>query len=336
MPTLRDVAESAGVSPSTASRALANSSLVNEQTRQRIHTVAKALGYLPNRAARSLITGRTGNLGLLVPDLANPYFSVIAKSVQEWAQRRELSVLIADSDEQCRKEQDLIRLLAQQVDGLVLCSPRSEDKLLRWACFDRPAVLINRRVANFGSVSFDNHQGIHLALSHLASLGHRRIAWVPGPRGSRSSEERTSALAELAPSMGIRVDTLDGRPPTFDGGRGAVEDICCSQTTAVVAYNDLVALGLLGRLAAIGMVVPDQYSVVGIDDISMSEMTHPPLTTVASGKHEASRMAVEMLEGVLSGRQPCEVTLPVSLVVRGSTGPATQAWQGDLSSTTRR
>jgi len=326
--TIRDVAAAAGVSQSTVSRALSAPDLVNARTRARVERAARELGYEPNRAARGLITGRTGNLGLIVPDLANPLFAAVVKGVQAAARAADHSVFIADTDEDADAEPGLLRALSKQVDGIVLCSPRTPDEGLAGAGGDPPVVLMNRRVGGYPSVTVDNADGMRQALEHLAALGHRRVAYVAGPRSSWSNGQREQGLRATADALGVDLVHLGHFPPRFDGGVAAADLAVASGSTAVVAYNDIVALGLLSRLGARGIPVPDRISVLGCDDIPMSAMTHPALTTVAVPQHEAGRAAVAMLLALLAepdgdaGPGEPNRDLPTQLVVRATTGVA--------------
>jgi LacI family transcriptional regulator len=174
--TIRDVAAAAGVSQSTVSRALSTPDLVNPGTRARVQAVARELGYQPNRAARGLITGRTANLGLIVPDLANPLFAAVVKGVQAAARAADYSVFIADTDEDADTEPGLLRALAKQVDGIVLCSPRSPDAELVETGADTRGVLMTGVVGGYPAVPVDTAVGLGLGVDHVAGLGHGGFA----------------------------------------------------------------------------------------------------------------------------------------------------------------
>jgi LacI family transcriptional regulator len=325
--TIRDVAAAAGVSQSTVSRALSMPELVNPATRARVLEAARKLGYQPNRAARGLITGRTGNLGLIVPDLSNPFFSSVVKGVQAAARTADYSLFIADTDEEDTAEVDLLRALTRQVDGIVLCSPRSPDDDLARVGVDSAVVLMNRRITGRPSVTVDNADGMRQAVEHLAALGHQRIAYVAGPRTSWSNGQREQGLHKTAEDIGIDLVHLGHFPPRFEGGVAAADLALACGATAVIAYNDVVALGLLSRLGARQVPVPEQISVLGCDDISMSAMTHPALTTVSIPKWEAGRAAVSLLLSLLAqgggGDAPApDRELSAQLIVRATTGVA--------------
>ena len=323
--TIRDVARAAGVSASTVSRALSNPGMVDAATRDRVTAMAEHLGYRPNRAARGLITGRTGNLGLILPDLANPFFPSIVKGIQQQAHHSDYQVFVADTDEQPEAEIGLVRALAKQVDGIILCSPRMSSTDLREAAGLTPLILLNRKGASIPAVTIDNAAGTAQIIEHLVSLGHSRIGWVAGPRSSWSSKERVRGLRAACAARRVELVELGNFAPTFEGGHDAAESVVLSGVTSVIGYNDLVALGLLGALGQRGIDVPSRISVVGIDDIPTSTMVRPALTTLAIPKEESGRAAVDLLLTVMNDSEPRTPTvrvMPLQLVVRQTTGPA--------------
>lgn len=321
--TIKDVARAAGVSASTACRALGSGELVRPETRERVLQAAAVLGYQPNRAARGLSTGRTGNIGLIVPDLANPFFPSVIKGMQARAREVDYAVFVADTDEDPRVEYSLVRALSKQVDGIVICSPRMDEDQLRDAAAETPLVLLNRRVGRIPSVTVDNVDGMRQAVAHLVALGHRRIGYVEGPRASWANRERLRGLRSVTQATGIELVELGSFLPQFEGGVAAADQVLASGVTAVVAYNDLMALGLLSRFTARGIDVPGRISIIGCDDIVVSSMVHPPLTTVSLPKELTGRAGVDLLLQLIDNRAgSSRRELPAHLLVRGSTGPA--------------
>jgi DNA-binding LacI/PurR family transcriptional regulator len=323
--TIRDVAQAAGVSPSTVSRALSMSELVNQATRERVRQAANRLGYRPNRAARGLITGRTGNLGLIVPDLANPFFPSIVKGIQTRARELDYAVFLADADEDPDAEPRLVRALAKQVDGMVLCSPRMTEADLHAVSTGTTLVMVNRRVGSIPALTLDNAGGMRQAIAHLQALRHIRVAWVGGPRDSWSNRERRRALRGATAAAGMDLVDLGNFVPQFAGGVAAADLVVAAGVTAVITYNDLVALGLLSRLRAREIAVPGELSVIGTDDIPLSGMSSPALTTVALPMEQAGRQSVDLLLSLLEDRDaaaPARRELPTQLLVRDSTGVA--------------
>lgn len=322
--TIRDVAKAAGVSASTVSRSLSGSELVDPRTRDHVLRVADELGYLPNRAARGLITGRTGNLGLILPDLANPFFPEVVKGVQARAREADHSVFLADTDEDPSAELGLVRALAKQVDGIILCSPRMSTEDMRAAASCATVVAVHRRGAQIPAITVDNAGGMRQAVAHLAALEHRRIGYVAGPRSSWSNRERARGIRAAAEAEGVELVEIGNVPPQFEGGVAAADLVVAAKVTAVVAYNDLVAMGLMTRLTSRGIAVPGELSVVGIDDIPMSAMFSPALTTVSVPKEQTGRAAVELLLQLLDepGARPPRREVPTHLLVRNTTAVA--------------
>ncbi|MER5689579.1 LacI family DNA-binding transcriptional regulator [Streptomyces sp. NPDC002205] len=320
--TIRDVAKAAGVSASTVSRALSLPDIVDPCTRERVLRTADQLGYQPNRAARGLITGRTGNLGLIVPDLANPFFPMVIKGIQAQARDADYAVFLADSDEKPALEIGLVRALAIQVDGIILCSPRMSDGELREAAGCAPVVLVNRRSGLLPAGLVDNAGGLREAVDHLVSLGHRRIGFVAGPRSSWSSGERLRAVRAAAETVRVELVEIGNFAPQFKGGVVATDATLASDVTAVITYNDLMALGLIQTLASQGVEVPRRLSVIGIDDIPTSAMVHPSLTTLCVPKEQAGRVSVDLMVQLLADPKADfhpQRTLPTKLIVRNTT-----------------
>ncbi len=320
--TVRDVARAAGVSASTVSRALAAGSPVAEETRRKVVEAARQLGYQPNQAARGLITGRTNNIGLVIPDLENPYFASVTKGVQGRALAEGYSVFVADSDEDARTELELVRKLAKQVDGLILCSARMSEDDIASVVDATMMVLVNREWDGLTSVVVDDSEIIRQALEHLYALGHRHVAYVGGPERSWSNQRRWAAIEQIAPSLDdLEVRKLGSYAPVFDGGKSAADVVVASGATAALAYNDLMGLGILARLSARGIRVPDDLSVMGIDDVNVAGLVSPGLTTVRSPLSKVGRSAVNKLIDLINGAEQHDSAedLPVHLVVRQST-----------------
>lgn len=333
--TMKDVARAAGVSASTVCRALTSPDLVRPATRELVRRVADQLGYQPNRAARGLITGRTGNVGLVVPDLTNPFFPGVVKGVQTRARESDYQIFLADADEDVAAETGLVRALSRQVDGMVLCSPRMSEENLRAVAAETPMVMLNRRVTRIPSVNADNLGGVRQAVAHLSAFGHRRIAYVAGPRMSWSHRERVRGLREATARAGVELVEMGHVVPHFDGGVAAADLVLATGATAVIAYNDLVAFGLLSRLHARGVRVPESISVIGFDDIALSTMVHPSLTTVYQPQEPIGKAGMDLLLWLMDRQLTSGASRPegdkagvprremvTQLMVRGSTGPA--------------
>lgn len=321
MVTLQDVAREAGVAVSTASRALTHPERISPPTRARVQEVARRLGYRPNRIARAVVSGRTQMLAVLVPDITDPHRFGLIRGAEERARTADRTLVLGDTRGDPGLEADHLDRLGSVVDGIVLASSRLPDADLRELARRRPVVLHNRELAGLPGVVTDFDDGMRQILGHLAGLGHRRVAYLSGPRRSWSEGRRWAALAAEATRTGVVVACLGPFAPTLDGGPAAADAGLASGATALVAYNDLLAIGVLRRLEERGVSVPQTVSVTGFDDIFGADFCHPPLTTVTVPTEEAGRVLVDVLLG--GHAQDAERTvLPVRLRVRGSTGPA--------------
>jgi DNA-binding LacI/PurR family transcriptional regulator len=326
--TLADIAKACDTSLSTVSRALSDPDRVNPQTRERIQRVAREMGYMTNPIARALAVGRTGVIGLIVPDIANPFFPPIIKAVQARAGRKNTAVLLADTDEHASDELERAAVLSKQVDGLILVSPRTAENRLAEFIELSPVVFVNRRVEGAPSVIIDNSDGITQAVQHLTALGHRRICYLNGPRRSWSNERRRAALQEACEQYGVELVEFGPFEPQVQAGVRAADLVQTSGTTAVIAYDDLIALGLMARLAEHHLQVGRDVSVIGIDDSPMSDVAYPTLTSIHVPGAEAGTVAVDLLLEQLDDAdrdQPAAVQLETRLIIRGSTGPAPAA-----------
>ena len=330
MVTVHDVARAAGVSISTVSRALSAPERVAADTRERVTRVAAELGYRPNQAASGLRMGRTHAVGLLVPDLENPYFATVTKAVQARARAEGYEVFVADSDEDADVEAELIGALASRTDGLLVASPRSGEAELRAALVGVTAVLANRELPPepgsetpaVPSVCVDDADGAAQVLGHLYALGHRTVGIAAGPPSSWSGGRRVAGLIAAAERRDVELVELGTFQPYFAGGTQAADYAVASGATAVVAFNDLMALGILDRLRHRGVDVPGEMSVVGFDDVQLATLVSPALTTVRAPLARLGRRAVDLLLARLRGGTPTGSQLPVELTIRGSSGPA--------------
>lgn len=315
--TILDVARRAGVHASTVSRALNRPEQVASGTRAQVEAAVQELGFVPNRAARGLITGRTGNVAVIVPDITNPYFASLVRSVERAARARDLQVLLADSGEDRHEEVRAGRALSREADGLIVVSPRRLHRELE-VLGNTPAVFVNRPVKGRGSVLLRSAVAAGEALRHLAGLGHERLAYLGGPQGSWAAVERRTAVRSTGRKAGVEVVEIDVATPTFDAAATAVDAAVASGATAVMAFNDQVALGVLAGLTMRGIDVPGAMSVVGCDDVPMAGMVAPALTTIGMPVDDAGEAIVRVL-GTTE-----RVELSGSLVVRASTGPVTR------------
>lgn len=319
--TLADVAVEAGVHPSTVSRVLSRPQLIGEPTRTAVHAAIDKLGYTPNRAARQLAGGRTGTIGVLVPDITNPFFAQVVRSVQQGCRRNGLTMLLADTEQREADELLEARALVGSVDGFVVCSPvAAADKWLQ-VIGDAPLVFVNRRAKGVASVALDQEAIIELGVTHLRAAGHRSIAVVRGPVAYWSGRERDRVIRRLPDLL-----SLGPVRPTFEAGIALANDLMALGVTGVLAFNDVQALGIVAGYRAAGRLVPRDLSVVGSDDIAAAAMSDPPLTTVAAPVQQLGDAAFDLIAELLAGStERKEIALPVTLTVRASTRETSSA-----------
>jgi LacI family transcriptional regulator len=330
--TLRDVAEKAGVHPSTASRALnaRSRTLVNDQTVVRVLEAARVLGYRPNALARGLKTNQTFTVGMLLPDLTNPLFPPIVRGVEDTLGATDYTVILGNTDNDKDKERALLdTMLNRRVDALIVASARrSASRLAELGEGGLPVVLVNRSSDNafLPSVSGDDHAGIGLAVRHLASLGHRRIAHVGGPQDLSTGLARYQSVVSWMQSEGLEADPrLIVFSERFHQVPGAVATNELfergAEFTAVVAANDLLAIGCYDVLAERGVRVPDDVSVVGYNDMPFSDKLNPPLTTVHIPHYMIGVRAAELALELIAERDVAgqSLRLTPTLIERAST-----------------
>jgi LacI family repressor for deo operon, udp, cdd, tsx, nupC, and nupG len=316
-PTIAMVAARAGVATSTASRALSNPTRVNAETRARIEEIAHELGYVHRGRVR------TRSIAVIVADIGNPFYFDIIRGTQRQLRAADYSQVLIDTEESGEVEADLIERLRPTLDGVVLAASRLSDAAIGRLAQTIPVVVINRNVPGVPSVVIDTATGMEQALEHLVSLGHREIAYISGPERSWPNAMRWRALTAAAERHGITLNRLGPFAPRRTSGTAAADALVNSGATAAIAYNDLVAIGMLGRLAERGIRVPEELSVVGCDDIFGADFCSPALTTVTAPIEQAARVAVTLLLGSLESRPGGRrdgVLLPTHLTVRGSTG----------------
>lgn len=317
--TAKDVAARAGVAASTVSRALNNPGRINEQTRQRIVRAALELGY----SAAPRMAQRKGLVALLVPDVTNPFYFDIIRSTQEQLRAAGFMQLLIDTGESSGTEAEILEHLEGVVDGAILSATRLEAAGLRAAAARLPLTVINRRHEDIPSVLIDIRPGLTEALDHLRALGHRDIAFISGPPGSWQNRWRWKEFQDQVSTHSLTPLLIGPSAPTRAGGVAAADALLLTEATACVAFNDLLAIGILQRLRQRGVKVPGEMSVVGCDDIFGADFTAPPLTTIAGNTEHAGRIAASRLVSILSGESTGVGTtlIPSHLLVRESTGP---------------
>jgi LacI family transcriptional regulator len=324
---IADVALKAGVSHATVSRVMNGNFTVDPAIAERVREAAAELNYQPNPVGRSLALGKTDTIGIVVPDLANPTFQAILRGLSMAAAQDGYRVLIADSSEVSSEEAILAGEARRRCDGLVLCAPRMGDaELEELAPSLHPMVLINRSTTEtrVPSLMVDYGQGVQELAEHLAELGHDRMVFLSGPARSASNALRVQGLEKFkAGHPDVELQVIDGGS-NFEAGHGAVDAVLASGGTGVLAFNDLVAMGLLSGLHERGVRVPEDISVTGFDDIPFARYTTPPLTTAAVPITELGVQAWHSLRALIrhEGTPNTGNTFLPQMEVRGSTGPA--------------
>jgi LacI family repressor for deo operon, udp, cdd, tsx, nupC, and nupG len=323
--TIYDVARAAGVAPSTVSRAFSRPGRVKAGTAERIREIAVSLGYRTSPLARAVPGAPTRMIALVVADIANPVFAAIVRGAQEAAGERGYVLLLADAQEDDRQERAAIERSLPSVDGVVLAGSRMSDSAIRMMSKQKPVVVLNRSIPDVPCVMPDYARGLRRAAEHLGELGHERITYVAGPAASWADGMRWRSLRAAAAELHLAARRIGPFPPDVDGGVLAAATFAAQPTSAVIAYNDQLAIGVVRGLLGMGVRVPGDVSVVGFDNILAAELVTPGLTTVAAPLHtegaEAIRHLLAMVEGAPTHTgQP--FVLPTRLVVRGSTGPS--------------
>lgn len=324
--TIYDVALVAGVAPSTVSRTFSRPGRVNAETAARVRAVADQLGYRVSPQARVAVTARSRMLALVVPDVANPFYLETAQGAQAAADTAGDTLVLVDSRESDRAERTSLDRLVPVVDGIVLAGSRMSDSAIRMIAKQKPVVVVNRAVVDVPCVLPDTRVGMRRAVDHLARLGHVQIAYAAGPEASWADSMRWRALLDAANAAGLRVRRSGRHSPDIAGGEQAADLLPLSWASAVIAYNDQMALGIIRRLQQRAVRVPGHVSVLGFDNIPAGEEHVPPLTTVASPVRVAGEAAVGHLLSLLDGARNPTTTmmLPMTLIERRSTGPRVQ------------
>jgi DNA-binding LacI/PurR family transcriptional regulator len=333
VPTIREVAAEVGVSVTTVSHALSGKRPVSRQMRRRIQETADRLGYRPNRIAAAMTTGKTRTLGMVVPDIANPFFGELLASAERVAGERGYTVIGCSSElDSTREARDVRALLDRRVDGLIYLasSAGANPALAEVEQAGVPIVALDEEMASLPGtavvVTVDNEHGGALAAGHLLELGHEEMAVVAGPRGLPTASARLAGFVEALSQAGprlprSRIVRADAYRMSAGRTAGAALLERDDALTAIFCANDLIALGVIEAARQLGRDVPGEVSVVGFDDSFVASLVSPPLTTIRQplarlGK-EAANLAIDLIEdpsGRHAGRQ-----LPVELVVRGST-----------------
>lgn len=330
--TIREVAEAAGVDRSTVSRAFTRPQMIRPETTEHVLAVAKRMGYSPNRLARALSTGRAANLALVVHDLTNPFIPRLIMGVQREADRAGYCIFIGNADENPRDEERLLSRFVSQVEGTILVASRLDSDRVEDFARLGPVILVNRDLEGLPRVLVDYTRGFGEAVRHLTGLGHRRIAYVGGPESSWSNTVRLEAVREAVNTAGAELVLLPAGKASFHAGLNMTDEIVSSDTTAAIAFDDILAQGILAGLHARGVEVPREYSLIGCDDI-LGDMTHPALTSITTRAEETGAAAFRLMVERITAPDtaPERHFLTSDLVLRNTTGPAPDKSPGIVS-----
>src|SRR5580700_11437023 len=334
-PTIRDVAELAGVHPGTASRALdpRREGRISPPTAERVRSAARRLGYVPDPVARTLRARRSAVIGVVVPDLANPVFPPIVQGIEDALADAGYVALLANTGNDPARERDrVVALQGRRCDGYIVASATLDGTTVaRLTAAGDPVILVNRETADpaLPSVSSDDRAGIHAALAHLAGLGHRRIAHLTGPPNLSVVWNRADAFRSAADGLGLDPGPLIVRhcqALTAADAKDAALAVLTETpaTTAILAGNDLMALGCYAAAQQAARSCPASLSIVGYNDMPFVEWWRPALTTVRIPQYDIGREAARLLLDQLASGSPTpakQILMPTSLTIRSSTGP---------------
>ena len=327
MITIRDVAQHAQVSVTTVSHVINGTRFVSEDAQARVRAAIEALNYVPSAVARSLKSSRTHTVGMMIPNNSNPYFAEIIRGIEDTCFAAGFNVILCNSDDDPHKQAAYVRVLSEkQVDGLIVLSSGGDPELLdTLRSATMPQVVVDREIDDLAAdlVEVDHEGGARVAVEHLVSLGHRRIACIAGPMELSPARQRVQGWRRALEAAGLgRDDTLVASGAfTAEGGHEAMRSLLQHRPSAVFASNDLMAIGAICAAADAGLRVPQDLSVIGFDDIALAAYSNPPLTTIAQPKHQTGELAARMvMQRIAKPERPLqrEILRP-SLVIRRST-----------------
>jgi LacI family transcriptional regulator len=329
--TIREVAKRANVSIATVSRTLRSTGVVNDETAKRVMQAIKELNYRPNTYAQSLVSGRTRMLGLVVSDITNPFFPEVIRGFQDIALQSGYDVMMAATNyESLRTGLCIERMIDRKVDGVAIMTSEVPRSLTDQFSNRRvPLVFLDIGKVGIGvsNIKVDYSQGITQALVHLLALGHSRIAFISGPRGLKSARVRREAFLRCLDRHGVveHRQLVEEGNHRVDGGLMAAARLLqrANPPTAILASNDLTAIGAMRAIRQAGLRVSEDVSIIGFDDIDMAQFTEPPLTTVRLARSELAHLACHaLLEAIEGKEQGAELPIGTQLVLRASTGEA--------------
>jgi len=332
--SIKDIADAAGVTHPTVSRALNDSPLISEPTRLRIQRISKEMGYTPDAVAQSLQTRRTHIIGLVVASIGDPFFADLVEGVEKVARPAGFSVFLNSSHNDPNQEIQVIETFhRQRVDGILVASSRiGSNHIERLARINVPVVLVNSQAEGehdfLHSIAVDDRIGARRAVEHLIELAHRRIAYIGVTNRPKSNSRRLCGYHDALEAAGIEPDhawirIVDLDPALEDSdvraGKQATTQLLDSGVSALFCYNDMVAVGALLACREADVAVPDDVSIIGFDDIELARYVHPALTTVSQPKQEIGSTAMQMVVDLLEQKPVANQIIEPVVVKRGST-----------------
>lgn len=322
--TIYDVARAAGVAPSTVSRTFARPGRVNAETAARIRQIAEELGYRSRPIAQGQGNAATRMLAVAVSDIANPFYSSLVRGTQVAAAESGYEILLVDARESADRERSALTRLLPVVEGVVIGGSRMSDAALRTIAKQKPTVVLNRELRDIPSVIPDNAGGMQAAIDLLRGLGHDQVVYVAGPEASWQDGMRSRAVRDVGARAGMQTYKIGPFLPTVEGGLLAARQLLARLPSAVIVYNDLMAIGVMRGLLDAGVRVPADVSVIGCDDILIAQLVTPSLTTIAMPIRQMGITGVNNLAAIINGAKPGggeALVMPVKLKIRRSTGP---------------
>lgn len=334
--SIQDIAQAAGVSHTTVSRALRDSRLISSDVRGHIQQLARNMGYTPNAVAQSLRGQRTNTIGLVVTTIADPFVGRVVRGIENIAQKFNLSLFLSVSDNNPDREVTIIENFhRRRVDGVIVAAAKIDSaREHHLARLNVPIVLINQQAESdldcLHSVSVDDYNGACKAVEHLIQLGHRAVGYLGAANRPRSNRIRLNAYQDALTNAGIDINDAwvqiappDRRYHSDDviDGKAMLPCLVSAGVSAVFCYNDMVAIGAMLACRELGISIPNGLSIVGFDDVETAQYVTPPLTTVHQPKLRLGELAMEMLLDLITGAPVQDHIFPTELVIRASTAP---------------
>lgn len=330
MITIKDIADIAGVSKTTVSKVLNNKDQkISEATRQKILNIVKEKNYIPNKMAQSLVTKKTKTIGLIIPDIRNPFFTDIARGAEDKAVREGYNIILCNTDENIEKETRAFNTLTEKmVDGIIFApSSKTEFNSSEYKISSKPIVLVDKElnIENLkGVVSLDNEDGTYLEIKHLVGIGHKNILYLSGPLKSEISKNRLKGYKKALKESNIKFneDLVIQGEYSFEWGYEVVKNLDKINFTAICAANDLIAIGAIKALKERGIKIPQDISVVGFDDIQTANIIEPQLTTIKQNSYNMGYESASILINNLENNEINNIEKMIfkpELIIRSST-----------------